>query len=72
MKISVSLPEDDVEFLDGYVRSQGVGSRSAVVRKAVGLLRASELGSAYGDAWQEWFDSGAEVVWETAVGDGIT
>lgn len=71
MKISVSLPEDDVEFLDGYVRSQGVGSRSAVVRKAVGLLRASELGSAYEEAWQEWFDSGEATAWETAVGDGI-
>ena len=71
MKISVSLPEEDVEFLDGYVRSRGVGSRSAVVRKAVGLLRASELGSAYENAWQEWFDSGEETAWETAVGDGI-
>ena len=67
----MSLPLDDVEFLDGYARSHGVGSRSAVVRKAVGLLRASELGSAYGDAWQEWFDSGEGTAWETAVGDGI-
>ena len=73
VKISVSLPEDDVEFLDGDVRSQGVGSGypPAVVRKAVGLLRASELGSAYEEAWQEWFDSDEEAVWETAVGDGI-
>ena len=71
LKISVSLPLDDVEFLDGYIRSHGVGSRSAAVRKAVGLLRASELGSAYGDAWQEWFDSGEEAVWETASVDAI-
>ena len=67
----MSLPLDDVEFLDGYMRSHGVGSRSAVVRKAVGLLRASELGSAYGDAWREGFDSGEETAWETASGDGI-
>jgi Arc/MetJ-type ribon-helix-helix transcriptional regulator len=71
MKISVSLPSDDVEFLDGYVRSQRVGSRSAVVRKAVGLLSASELGSACEDALQEWSDSGEATAWETAVGDGI-
>lgn len=71
MRISVSLSSDDVEFLDGYMRSHGVGSRSAAVRKAVGLLRASELGSAYGNAWQEWFDSGEETAWETTVGDGI-
>ena len=67
----MSLPPEDVEFLDGYARSQGVGSRSAVVRRAVGLLRASELGSAYEEAWQEWVDSGEETAWETAVGDGI-
>ena len=67
----MSLPPDDVEFLDGYVRSHGVGSRSAAVRRAVGLLRASELGSAYEEAWQEWFDLGEETAWETAVGDGI-
>ena len=72
MKISVSLPRDDVEFLDDYVRSQGVGSRSAVVRKAVGLLRTSDLGAAYEETWQEWIDSDEESLWETAIGDGIT
>ena len=41
MKVSVSLPDDDVEFLDAYARSQGIESRSAVVHKAVRLLRAS-------------------------------
>ena len=71
MKISVSLPQDDVEFLDDYARSQGAGSRSAVVRKAVGLLRASDLVAAYEETWQEWTDSGEEAVWDTAVGDGI-
>ena len=67
----MSLPPDDVEFLDGYARSHGVESRSAAVRRAVGLLRSAELGSAYGEAWEEWFDSGEEAVWETASGDGI-
>ena len=27
MKVSVSLPEDDVEFLDTYANAQGLGSR---------------------------------------------
>ncbi len=48
MKVSVSLPDDDVEFLDGYAHRQGFDSRSAVLHKAVRLLRASELGAAYG------------------------
>lgn len=39
----LSLPAEDVEFLDAYAESQGIKSRSAVVHKAVRLLRASEL-----------------------------
>ena len=47
MKVSVSLPDDDVRLLDGYAQSQGIGSRSAVLQQAVRLLRAAELGDAY-------------------------
>jgi Arc/MetJ-type ribon-helix-helix transcriptional regulator len=46
MKISVSLPDEDVEFLDQYARSIGAGSRSAVVQRAIRLMRAAELGPA--------------------------
>ena len=53
MKVSVSLPEEDVEFLDAYADSQGITSRSAVLHKAVRLLRASGLGGAYENAWHE-------------------
>ena len=72
MKLSVSLPEDDVEFLDAYARAQGITSRSAVVHKAVRLLRASELGPAYEDAWREWAESDDAGAWDGAVGDGLT
>lgn len=71
MKLSVSLPDEDVEYLDEYARTQGYGSRSAVVHKAVRLLRASELGSDYADAWKEWDESGDARSWETAVADGL-
>lgn len=71
MKVSVSLPEDDVEFLDAYAQTQGYGSRSAVVHMAVGLLRAAELTSAYEDAWQAWTASGEADTWETAIADGV-
>ncbi len=71
MKLSVSLPDDDVDYLDRYAEAQGLPSRSAVVHKAVRLLRASELGSAYQDAWSEWYDSGDDDVWNAAVGDGL-
>jgi Arc/MetJ-type ribon-helix-helix transcriptional regulator len=71
MKVSVSLPDEDVEFLDRYAASQGIGSRSAAVHKAVRLLRASELGAAYEDAWAEWADSDDEERWERVTRDGL-
>ena len=70
MKVSVSLPDDDVEFLDAYAEREGVASRSAVVHRAVRLLRASELGAAYEDAWAAW-DAGDDAgLWESTTGDG--
>ena len=71
MKISISLPEEDVEFLDEYAKSLGDSSRSAVIVRAVRLLRARELGPAYAEAWQEWESSGESELWEDVVGDGL-
>lgn len=71
MKISVSMPADDVEYLDAYARDRQLESRSAVLHKAVRLLRASELGAAYEDAWAEWDESGDSDLWDAAVSDGV-
>ncbi len=72
MKISVSLPEADVDFLDGYAVAQGIESRSAVVHKAVRLLRASELGPSYEDAWREWPETSDSELWGATVADGLS
>jgi len=72
MKVSVSLPGEDVEFLDEYAKKQGYESRSAVVHKAVRLLRATELSAAYEGAWREWTESGEADVWEPTTADGIS
>lgn len=71
MKVSVSLPDEDVEFLDEYAAAQGIGSRSAAVHKAVRLLRAAELGPAYEDAWTDWAGRGDRDLWESTVDDGL-
>jgi Arc/MetJ-type ribon-helix-helix transcriptional regulator len=71
MKVSVSLPDEDVEFLDTYASSKGFVSRSAVVHKAVRLLRASGLGAAYEDAWQEWATEGEATIWDVTINDGL-
>jgi Arc/MetJ-type ribon-helix-helix transcriptional regulator len=72
MKVSVSLPDEDVEFLDAYAETQGFASRSAVVHKAVRLLRASELGPAYEDAWEEWSRGDDKEPWEATASDGLS
>jgi Arc/MetJ-type ribon-helix-helix transcriptional regulator len=71
MKLSVSLPDEDVAFLDSYAKTQGIDSRSAVVQRAVRLLRASELGAAYEEAWQDWANSSDAPAWDSALADGI-
>ena len=71
MKLSVSLPEEDVDFLDQYTAAQGMHSRSAAVQKAIRLLRASELGSSYEAAWSEWRERGEGDVWDAALEDGL-
>jgi Arc/MetJ-type ribon-helix-helix transcriptional regulator len=71
MKLSVSLPDADVAYLDAYARAQGLNSRSAVLHQAIRLLRAAELTDAYEDAWQDW-ESGPEAeLWEAVTGDGL-
>jgi len=72
VKVSVSLPDEDVEFLDAYAAEQGFDSRSAVLHKAVRLLKAVELGDAYEDAWHEWQTHGDADAWENVPADGVT
>ena len=72
MKLSVSLPDEDIEFLDTYAREQGATSRSAVIREAVRLLRATGLGAAYALAWDEWAEGGDHGVWDSSVADGMS
>ncbi|MGH8925509.1 MAG: ribbon-helix-helix domain-containing protein [Acidimicrobiia bacterium] len=71
MKLSVSLPAEDVEFLDEYARAQGYKSRSAVVQRAVRMLRLDEITPAYAEAWEEWSASGEAELWDLTTGDGL-
>lgn len=71
MKVSVSLPGGDVEFLDEYAKARGLDSRSAAVHRAVRLLRASELTAEYRSAFEEWDADGEAASWDLTVGDGI-
>ena len=71
MKVSVSLPGEDVQFLDEYAKEQGLDSRSAALHRAVRLLRTAELGGTYQAAWDEWAAAGEAESWESTIGDGL-
>lgn len=71
MKLSISLREEEVGFLDDYARAQGIKSRSGVVRTALHLLRTVELARDYAEAWDEWNDDDDTDAWERSATDGL-
>ena len=71
MKVSVSIAESDVAFLDDYAKSHGIASRSAALQRAIRLLRANELSRHYAAAFAEWADEADNQVWDDAAADGL-
>ena len=71
MKLSVSLPDSDVVLLDRIAHEQG-GSRSAVVHKAIALLRRDTLVEQYESAFEEFDGDGDAVLWESTSADGLS
>lgn len=72
MKVSISLPEEDLAFLDEYATRHGVTSRSSVIHEAITMLRSAGLEDAYAAAWHEWDDTDDAALWETTSADGLT
>jgi Arc/MetJ-type ribon-helix-helix transcriptional regulator len=71
MKLSLSLPDDDVAFIDEYAARAGAPSRSSVIHEAIGLLRDLGLERAYAQAWEEWTSSGEAMQWDATVSDRV-
>jgi Arc/MetJ-type ribon-helix-helix transcriptional regulator len=71
MKVGVSIPDEDVAFIDEYAARTGAKSRSAVLHQAVALLRSVDLEDAYAEAWSEWDAQEDTRPWEATSADGI-
>lgn len=71
MKLSISMPADDIAMLDEYARASGLRSRSAALRHAIRLLRHADLEADYAAAWNESDSSGERGAWEAVDGDGL-
>lgn len=71
MKVSISLPAQDVVFLDKKVEDKKFPSRSAAMHKAIILLQAIELEDAYEKAWQEWAMEDDCELWSSVIDEDI-
>jgi Arc/MetJ-type ribon-helix-helix transcriptional regulator len=71
VKLSVSLSDADLAFLDEYARAHGIRSRSGVLHEALALLRERRLGADYAAAWDEWAADSDNVVWDQTSADGL-
>ena len=67
MKVSLSLSENDLAFLDAEAVSGHYASRSAAVQDAVRLLRESRLADAYAEAYADGYDGD----WDITSDDGL-
>lgn len=65
-KMSVSISEDLVVFIDSYKNSRKCKSSSQVVEEALMLLRAQDLENAYREA-----DKEIDYDWDVVAGDGL-
>ncbi|MEU1300536.1 ribbon-helix-helix domain-containing protein [Streptomyces shenzhenensis] len=72
MKISVSLPQEDVAFVDEYATRTDAESRSAVIHAAIELLRQAQLEEEYAAAFAEWDGSEDAEFWDRFSGDGLS
>lgn len=71
MKVSVSIPDSDLDYLDRQVAAGLYPTRSAAIHAAVRSLRTRDLEAQYADAARDWRDSGDEAAWEVTIADGL-
>ncbi len=68
-KLSVSIDQQLLTFLEGYQHEHKIKSKSEVISEALRLLRERELETQYAAAMQEW--QGEAEAWEAVTGDGL-
>ncbi|MEG3845192.1 CopG family transcriptional regulator [Microcoleus sp. herbarium14] len=66
-KISISLSQSLLQFIESYKIAKGCKSPSQVIEVALELLRNQELESAYRQAYSE-----VDSAWDLIVADGLT
>ena len=67
VKLSISLPTDDLVYLD----TLNAPSRSAAVHEAIRRARQESLEADYAEAFAEWDGSDDATAWSSHNSDGI-
>ena len=65
-KLSISLPQQQCEFIESYLIDHHLKSRSEVIKEALYLLQQKQLETYYSEANQE-----IDLVYDNASSDGI-
>ena len=65
-KLSISLPQQQCEFIESYLIDHHLKSRSEVIKEALYLLQQKQLETYYSEANQE-----IDLVYDSASSDGI-
>lgn len=71
MELTISLPFEDVEFIDKYAAVNSVPGRSGVLQRALRMLKEAELEKQYEAAMDEWFHTGENDLWDGVAADGF-
>lgn len=69
-KLSISLPEQDVSYLDTLI-DEHTTSRSAAVHQIIRRMRELDAEYGYAQAMVEWEESGEAELWDQTAGDGL-
>lgn len=71
VKISVSIPEDELALLDELIAREELPNRSAGVRRAIEEFRRARLAAEYKECFsQPSFEDEAKL-WEDTLADGL-
>jgi hypothetical protein len=71
VKISASIPAEDMAYLDRRRAVDGIGL-SAAIHEAIDAWRLADLQRQYAQSDVEWQASGDAELWDATVGDGLT
>lgn len=71
-KLSISLPGDQVAFVEAYRKDHDLSSRSEVISRGIEMLRQEALAAAYRQHAAEWHTDPDREFWDAAaISDGL-